>query len=58
MKCFAQRKKDIAHARALIRDGADVELVFDQIEKLANKKIPKSKEAFDFLEEIIDLEES
>lgn len=57
MKCFAHRKKDVAHARALIRAGANPDMVYSRIEELAKKKIPKCTEARDFLDEIVDLEE-
>lgn len=57
MKCFAHRQKDVPHARALIRKGADVEMVMDRIEELQKAKIPHSKEAMKFLEDMLDLED-
>lgn len=57
MKCYAHRKKDISHARALIRKGADVDFAADRILFLKEKKIPQSEAALDFLDEIIALEE-
>jgi hypothetical protein len=56
MKCFAHRQKDIAHARALIRDGADVDFVYERIDELLKKRIPSAKAAQEFLDEILDLE--
>lgn len=55
MKCFAGRRKDVGHAVALIKAKADLKIVEDRIQELQNKKIPKSKEALDFLDEVIDL---
>ncbi len=57
MKCFAHRRKDIPHARALIRKKADLKIVSKQIEKLETNKTPGTAEAFDFLDEVIALEE-
>jgi hypothetical protein len=56
MKCFAHRKKDIPHARALVRKGADSNRVALRIEELALKKLPGTREALDFLDEILELE--
>lgn len=57
MKCYAHRTKDVPHARALIRKGADTSFVSQHIENLKTKKIPQSIEALDFLDEILDLED-
>ena len=57
MKCFAHRKKDIGHARALFKLGANIDFVQTQLEKLNHQKIPEAAAALKFLEEIIDLEE-
>jgi hypothetical protein len=56
MKCFAHRQKDVAHARALVRAGADADKVFDRIEELRKRKIPGTEPALDFLEDILDQE--
>ena len=56
MKCFAHRRKDVPHARALVRQGARVAFVGQHIEQLKQKNIPKATEALDFLDEIIELE--
>lgn len=56
MKCFAHRQKDVAHARALVRAGAQSEVVYKRIEELARRKIPGADEAADFLDEIVDME--
>lgn len=58
MKCFAHRKKDVAHARALLRQGADVDFVHGRIEELNERKIPGAVAARDFLDEIIEMEEA
>lgn len=55
MKCFAGRMKDRAHAKALIEHGADVSLVEKHIEYLASRNIPKTDEALDFLDEVLDI---
>lgn len=54
MKCFAGRDKDIGHARALLKRGAKKEIVEQQIEKLSEKGLPRSREALEFLEDLID----
>ncbi len=56
MKCFAHRQKDVAHARALVRANANVDLVFARISELEKRKIPGADLAVDFLEEILDQE--
>ncbi|MCB0350334.1 MAG: hypothetical protein KDD38_04065 [Bdellovibrionales bacterium] len=53
MKCFAGRAKDVAHARALIKAGADTEFVEDHIETLKKKRIPGADKALDYLDEIL-----
>ncbi len=57
MKCFAHRAKDMPHARALIRAGAKVSVVELRIAELTKAKIPGTREAADFLDEIVDMEE-
>ncbi|MBN19975.1 MAG: hypothetical protein CL678_01720 [Bdellovibrionaceae bacterium] len=51
MKCFAGRKKDVSHARALIQKGASIEFAEKHIESLLEKKIPGAQNALDFLDE-------
>jgi hypothetical protein len=58
MKCFAHRTKDMAHARALVRLGIDLDLVESRILELKKRQIPKAKEALDFLDEVLNLEDS
>lgn len=58
MKCFAHRQKDIAHARELIRSGAKTDIVYNRLDELLTKKIPGARAAFEFLEDMIDLEEA
>lgn len=57
MKCFAHRKKDVAHARALVRAGADLDVVYERIEELERKKIPDAADARTFLDEIAEMED-
>jgi hypothetical protein len=57
MKCFAHRKKDIPHARALVRAGAKIKNVYDRIDELEDRKIPGTELARDFLEQIVEMEE-
>ncbi len=54
MKCFAHRQKDVAHARALIKAGANVTFVGDHIESLLEKRIPGAEAALDFLDDVSD----
>jgi hypothetical protein len=54
MKCFAHRQKDVGHAKALVRRGADVERVRERIEELQKKRIPGAQQALDFLEDVLD----
>lgn len=56
MKCFAHRAKDVGHARALIRENANLDLVLARIEELKKRKIPEASKAEDFLNEILDME--
>lgn len=53
MKCFAGREKDIGHARALLKRGADKEFVANHLEKLAEKNLPGTDRAMAFLEDLI-----
>ncbi len=54
MKCFAHRPKDISHAKALIRAGADLNKVENHIEFLKTRKIMEAQKALDFLDDIKD----
>ncbi len=54
MKCFAHRQKDVGHAKALFKAGADKKFVRDHIEKLQEKRIPQAESALDFLDDIED----
>jgi hypothetical protein len=56
MKCFAHRPKDVAHARALVRRGANLEQVENRIDELLAKKIPGSQQALDFFQDILEQE--
>lgn len=52
MKCFAARQKDVVHARALVKQGADISIVRKQFNSLKQKKIPGTERAEKFLSEI------
>lgn len=54
LKCFAGREKDIGHARALIKKGADIDFVQNHIRELIDARIPKSQDASDFLDDLLD----
>ncbi len=54
MKCFAHRQKDVGHAKALIKNGADLDRVQSRIEELLGKKIPGAQQALDFLDDVIE----
>ena len=54
MKCYAHRSKDVAHAKALVKSGADTDFVEKHIQKLLEKRIPKSQQALDFFNDILD----
>lgn len=54
MKCFAHRRKDIGHAKSLMKQGADLDLVERRIQSLLNKKIKGAREALDFLDELTE----
>jgi hypothetical protein len=56
MKCFAHRRKDVGHGRALVRGGADLDRVESRIEELLRKRIPHAEAALDFLQELTELE--
>ena len=52
MKCCAHRRKDVAHARALLKAGVDLKLVEKQLEFLHKKNLPGLDLALDFFDEI------
>jgi hypothetical protein len=54
MKCFAHRQKDVGHAKALLKGGADVEAVESHIASLEQKRIPGATQALDFLQDVLD----
>lgn len=54
MKCFSGREKDIGHARALARRGADLDFVEKHIQRLLEKGVPGSNKALDFLHEVTE----
>ena len=54
LKTFAHRGKDIGHAKALIKQKADIDLVERHIKKLIKKNLPLSQKALDFLYDILD----
>ncbi len=54
MKCFAHRQKDVTHAKALIKGGANIAQVETHLEHLRKKRIPGAENALDFLDDIRD----
>lgn len=54
MKCFAHRQKDVGHTKALIKKGADIHKVEAHIESLEKKGIPGARQAFDFLDDVLE----
>ena len=56
MKCFAHRQKDVAHARALLKNTIDVKFVEDHLQRLKEKRIPGVDQALEFLWDLIDNE--
>jgi len=54
MKCFAHRQKDVAHAKALIKKGANLTFVEKHIERLLKEGTPGAQEALDFLDDCRD----
>lgn len=58
MKCFAGREKDIGHARALIRKGADIDRVEGHLNALKEKGLPGANAALQFLTDLTDELES
>jgi len=57
MKCFAHRQKDIPHARALVKKGADLNIVEKQMQYLSQLKTKGIREALEFLDQILELED-
>jgi hypothetical protein len=55
MKCFAHRQKDVGHAKALIKAGANIARVEKQIEYLVGRGISGADLALEFLDEVMDL---
>jgi len=53
MKCMAGREKDIGHARALVRRGADWKEAEAHLDRLAQKGLPGAREAARFLEDLV-----
>lgn len=54
MKCFAGRQKDIPHAKALIKQGANLKLVEGQLSFLKERRVPGTDKAMGFLDDILD----
>ncbi len=57
MKCFAHRPKDVGHAKALLKKGANVTKVEAHIETLLKRGIPGSQAALDFLQDVVEQQE-
>lgn len=54
LKCFAGREKDIGHARALIKKGANTDFVISHLRTLVDAGLPKAQQACDFLDDLLD----
>lgn len=54
LKCFAGRDKDIPHARALVKKGANLNFVEKHIHHLMDKSILGAGAARDFLDDLLD----
>jgi len=54
MKCMAGREKDIGHARALVRRGADWREAEAHLSRLVEKGLPGAAEAMRFLEDVVE----
>lgn len=54
MKCFAHRPKDVSHAKALLKQGVDLDKVEKHIELLKSKKISEAQKALDFLDDLLE----
>ncbi len=54
MKCFAHRAKDIPHAKSLLKNGANIEMVYSHIEAHEKKNTPHAKQAKVFLEDLLE----
>lgn len=54
LKCFAGREKDIPHARALLKKGADGGWARKHIAELNETALPKAAAALDFLDDLLD----
>ena len=54
MKCFAGRQKDVVHAKALIKKGADIKFVESHLEHLKKRNIPGAIKSLEFLDDILD----
>ena len=52
MKAFAGRAKDVGHARALLKRGADQGRVEARLQELADKRVPGAREALDFFDDV------
>ena len=54
MKCFAHRPKDVGHARALLKNGVDLDFVQTHLESLQEKGIRGIEEAIRFLDDLLE----
>lgn len=54
LKCYAGRDKDIPHAMALLKKGADIDFVEKHLRSLIDLRIPGSQAACDFFDDLVD----
>ncbi len=54
LKCMAGRGKDRGHALALLKAGANADFVETHLHSLLEKGIPRTQEAIDFFDALLD----
>ena len=54
LKCFAGRDKDISHAMALLKKGANIDFVETHLRALVDLRIPGAQAACDFFDDLVD----
>ena len=54
LKIFAGRQKDVAHAKLLIKSGANLKLIEEHLAVLKKKRIPNVDRALEFLDDVME----
>jgi hypothetical protein len=52
MKCFAGRDKDLPHARKLLREASDLNIVDQQLAHLIERRYPGAERAADYFDDL------